>query len=87
MIANTMRNMQIPTYCPVVVGVNAEVQREVPVDVKNTMAIGSISIIVVVSEDDVGIDIEDPAIELGVVMAIDVAIEFTSMELMSILAI
>lgn len=78
-----MRNMQIPAYCPVVLGVNVDDQREVPVDVKNTMAIGSMSAIVIVSDDDVDMDIE----ELPVELAMDVAVELMSIELMSILAI
>jgi hypothetical protein len=78
MVANAMRNMQIPAYCPVVLGVNVDDQREVPVDVKNTMVIGSMSAIVVVSEGDVDMDMEELSVELAMIMSI---------ELMSILAI
>lgn len=82
MVANAMRNMQIPAYCPVVLGVNADDQREVPVDVKNTVAIVSMPAIVV-SEDDVDMGME----ELSVELAMGIAVEPMSIEFMSILAI
>lgn len=81
MVANAMRNMQIPAYCPVVLGVNVDDQREVPVDVKNAIVIDSMPVIAIVSEDDVGMDME----ELSVELAMGIAVEPMSIE--SILAI
>jgi hypothetical protein len=78
MVANAMRNMQTPAYCPVVLGVNVDDQREVLVDVKNTIVIESMSAMVIVPEDDVDMDME----ELSVELAMDIAVE-----LMSILTI
>lgn len=80
MVANAMRNMQTPVYCPIVLGVNVDDQREVFVDVKNTMVIESIPVMVIVSEDDVGIAIE----ELSVELAMGIAVEPMSIESMSI---
>jgi hypothetical protein len=73
MIANTIRNMQVPAYCPVEAGTQDMEKRGVLVDVKNAMAIWSMPIIVVVPDIDelpvaVGIDI--PAI---VVVDIDMS--------------
>jgi hypothetical protein len=67
--------MQIPAYCPIVLGVNDDDQRELVVDVTNTMGIGPIPAIV--SDDDVGMDIEAPSVAVGPM----------SIEFMSILAI
>lgn len=87
MAANAMRNMQIPAYSPVVFGVNDDDQREVLVDTEKT--IGIVIVIVVMSVDDVDIDMAELAVELA--MAIEVVIELMSMEvaieLISILTI
>lgn len=65
MAANTIRNIHVPAYCPVVFGVHAEENRGVFEAVKNTMAIESIPIMVLL-EDDM------PLIELSVEVAIDI---------------
>jgi hypothetical protein len=76
MVAKAMRKMQIPAYCPVVLGVKPDDHRDVLVDVENTVAMVFMSVIVVVSEDDVDMDMAELIVELA--MAMDVAIELMS---------
>ena len=64
MVAKARRNMHAPAYCPVVPGVKADDQRGVLVEVKNTMAMDSMPIIVVMSDEDVDMGIE-PAVEVA----------------------
>lgn len=45
MVAKAIRNMQVPAYCPVVLGVQEDEKRAVFVAVKKVMAIESIPII------------------------------------------
>ncbi|PQE06942.1 hypothetical protein CJF32_00009202 [Rutstroemia sp. NJR-2017a WRK4] len=65
MAAKAIRNMQVPAYCPVEVGVQVIEKRGVLVEVKNVIAIVSIDINVVADED---IDKE-----LSVELAMDIA--------------
>lgn len=46
MAARAMRNMQVPAYWPVVIGVHGMEKSGVPVEVKKVMAIASMPIIV-----------------------------------------
>jgi hypothetical protein len=74
-----MRNMQVPVYCPVDVGVQAVEKSGVLVEVKNVMAIMSIPIIVI-PESDVGIDmppialVEEGDPDMGIVVDISMFI-------------
>jgi hypothetical protein len=65
MAAKAIRNMQVPAYCPIEVGVQAMEKRGVLVEVKNVIAIESIDMNVVPDPD---IDIE-----LSVELAMDIA--------------
>jgi hypothetical protein len=83
MIAKAIKNMQVPAYCPVELGVHVMENRGVVVDVKKVIAIESIPIMVVSDEDiadDVAIDIAD------VVLAGDPDIDIVMLD-MSILAV
>jgi hypothetical protein len=53
--ASAMRNMQVPAYCPVDVGVQAVEKSGVLVEVKKVMLIMSM-LIIVIPESAVGID-------------------------------
>lgn len=65
MAANAIRNIHVPAYWPVVFGVQADENSGVFAAVKNTMAIESIPIIVLLDDDM-------PLIELSVEVAIDI---------------
>lgn len=64
MDAKAIRNMQVPAYCPVELGLHDHVNKGVLEEVKNTIAIESIPISML--EDD------DMGIELPVEVAIDI---------------
>lgn len=83
-VANAMRKMQIPAYCPAVPGVKCDDQRGVLVDVKNTIAIESIPIIVVMSEDELA---EEVAMDIPDIVSVADAVADIDIELISILAI
>lgn len=77
MIAKAIRNMHVPAYCPVELGVQDIEKRGVAVEVKKVMAIESIPIISMLDEDDIGME---PAVEgaigiAGIVSVADPAID------------
>ena len=87
MVAKNMRNIHIPAYCPVVVGVKANDQRDVLVEVKNTIAIESIPIIIVLLDDEVDIGMEPSvAVAMDIESVMDPNID-TDIELTEIVAI
>lgn len=61
--AKAIRKMHAPAYCPLVLGAKAEDQRGVFVEVKNTMAMDSMVIVVSDEPMDIG-----PAVEDGIAM-------------------
>jgi hypothetical protein len=65
MAAKAIRNMQVPAYCPVELGVQAMEKRGVLVEVKNVIAIESIDIIVI-PDDDIDMEL---SVELGMDIA------------------
>lgn len=66
MAAKAIRNMQAPAYCPVVFGWNAVDHRGVVVEVKNTMVMEFIPMVISPEEDvDMGID---PSVEVAMGM-------------------
>ena len=88
-----MRNIQVPAYCPIVFGVQAEENNGVPVEVKNTIAIESMPIIMSEDIEDIGIEL---AVELDIAIPdivavgdvdvdVDIAIPLM-LELMSIMS-
>lgn len=64
--------MQVPAYCPDVLGVQDQEKRGVLLEVKKTIAIESIPIIVVPDGDDVGIELPVEEV-IGIDMAIDIS--------------
>jgi hypothetical protein len=78
MVEKTIKNMHVPAYCPIEVGVHDIEKRGVLVDVKNVMAIASIPIIGMPEEEvpvELGIDIP-PIVtvgELDIGMVIDIS--------------
>lgn len=61
--AKAIRNMHAPAYCPVVLGAKADDQRGVVVEVKNTMDMDSMVIVMLDESMDIG-----PAVEEGMAM-------------------
>jgi hypothetical protein len=80
MTAKSMRNMQVPAYCPVVAGFQDEEKRAVVLDVKNVMVIWSIPIIIPDDELPVDVGMAMPAASvvddcgMGIVMDISMFI-------------
>jgi hypothetical protein len=74
-VAKTMRNMQVPVYCPVDAGVHSEEKRGVVVDVKKVMAIRFI----VMLEDNVFVNVgmDIPPMVLVEVPGIDMVIDMS----------
>lgn len=66
MVAKAIRNMQVPAYCPVELGVHDMEKRGVAVEVKKVIAIESIPIIVMLDDEDMGME---PAVELAMDIA------------------
>jgi hypothetical protein len=80
-MAKSMRNMQVPAYCPVDAGFQDEEKRAVVLDVKNVMVIWSIPIIMLDDELSVDVGMAMPAAPVvddpGMGIVIDMSI-FTS---------
>lgn len=87
MVAKAMRNIHVPVYCPIVVGVKAVDQRDVLVEWKKTIAIESIPIIITLSGDDVDMGMEPSVVEgmdIESVMVPDIDIDIALMEIATI---
>ena len=79
-MAKMIRNMQVPAYCPVDLGVQAQENRGVVDDVKNTIPIESIPIMSMDGDVDIGIDM---LVELGMAIPdIPVAVAVIDIESM-----
>ncbi|KAF2095959.1 hypothetical protein NA57DRAFT_59022 [Rhizodiscina lignyota] len=65
MVAKAIRNLQVPAYCSVELGVQDEEWRGVLVEVKNVIVIESIPIIIILDDEDMGM-------ELPVELAMDI---------------
>ena len=70
--------MHVPAYCPVVVGFHAEENNGVPVEVKKTIAIESMPIIIPEDIEDMGIEL---VVELAIAIPDIVAVGGTDIDM------
>jgi hypothetical protein len=77
MMAKSMRNMQVPAYCPVDAGFQDEEKRAVVLEVKKVMVIWSIPIIIADDELSVDVGMAIPAAaavdDSGIVIVMDIS--------------